>query len=100
MAMGSDKVRLQTVVDLPLAEKIRDLAKRTQLSESALVYALLERAVESETWVIKAVTSSTGRRLARLFGITGGTQRAKLEQVDKDLSDANDNKEQPEKPKE
>jgi plasmid maintenance system antidote protein VapI len=86
MPLGPDKVRLQTVVDLPLAEKIRDLAKRMQLSESALVYALLERAVESEGWVIKAVTTSTARRLARLFGISGD-QRAKLEQVDKDLEE-------------
>lgn len=99
MPLGPDKVRLQTVVDLPLAEKIRDLAKRMHLSESALMYALLERAVESDGWVIRAVTTSTARRLARLFGVTGD-QREKLLQVDKDLEEFEEDQKRSRKSKE
>jgi hypothetical protein len=82
MGIPANKVRLQTVVDKPLAEKIRELAGRMGVSESAMCYLLLEAVVSNDEWLIRIATSSWARKLGRALGIAGTDLARFLEQND------------------
>ncbi len=77
MAIGDDKVRIQTIVDKKLGAKIDELAQRMRLSQSAMAAMLLEAAVQDNEWIIKVVSSNFARKLKS--AVTGKPVRTKIE---------------------
>lgn len=52
-----NKVRLQAMVDPDLAEKVKELSDRLDMSQSMFLGILIKHAVEDEEWIIRLVTS-------------------------------------------
>lgn len=69
MALGKEKIMIQTAVEKELADKIADLAERMNVSVSKISAMLLEAAVENESWIIKAVTSRLAKQMYAALGI-------------------------------
>ncbi len=68
MAIAEDNVRVQSIIDRKLADKITELGERLGVSQSKMVYYLLEAAVEDEEWIIKTVTSKFAQKIYAAFG--------------------------------
>ncbi len=79
MAIGSDKARIQVVVDKEVAEKITDLADRMRWSQSKMAAVLLEAAIEDNEWVIRVVTSPFAQRVASALRRGKGTKSLRTE---------------------
>lgn len=71
MAISEDKLRVQSVIDKKLADKINELAERMECSQSKLIYMLLEAVVADEGWMIKLMTTQFGKSVAKRLGILG-----------------------------
>jgi len=52
-----NKVRLQAMVDPDIAEKVKELAERLEMSQSAFLGLIVKHGIEDEEWIIRAVTS-------------------------------------------
>jgi len=90
MAIGPDKVRLQTVIDRKLADRIHSLAQRMEVSDSAMVYMLLEAVVANESWIINAVTTEFAKKVGRALGLSGTDRDRFVEaQTENELVDGN-----------
>jgi len=57
MDKQGEKVRLQVIVDKPLADKIDELAGKMHMSRSEFVAAMIEENIGCEEWMVKFVTS-------------------------------------------
>jgi len=68
MSIAEENVRVQSVIDRKLAEKITELGDRLGVSQSKMIYLLLEAAVEDQEWIIKAVTGSFARKVYSALG--------------------------------
>lgn len=60
------KVRVQAMVDPDLAEQVKELSDRLDMSQSMFLGILIEHAVKDEAWIIRLVTSKYVDPIRRL----------------------------------
>ena len=68
MAIGKNKVKMQTVIDKELAEKIDYFAERFDVSQSKMISMILEIAIENDAWLMETMSSSAVKKIISVFG--------------------------------
>ncbi|MEX0701308.1 MAG: hypothetical protein WD069_04370 [Planctomycetales bacterium] len=77
MAVSENKVRVQAMVDSGLERKLNELADRMGVSQSQMMYWLLEAAIEDNEWIIGMVTGKFATKMREVLGKKRSGAKAK-----------------------